>query len=111
MKIRDVITKVDDIKPNSYSEEDKLQWLEDIENKIHGEIVMQYVDPVEMTDFSDDESELIAPNPYDNLYISYIIAKIDFYNNETTRYNNSMIMFNEEYQAFINYYNRTHTHI
>ena len=107
MKIREVITQVDDLYANAMTEEDKLQWLENIENKIYKEIVLTHEDQVPMTDFSDDDNTLIAPTPYDSLYINYIIAKIHQYTNETVRYNNAMIIFNQQYQEFANWYNRT----
>ena len=107
MKIREVLTQVDDLYANAFSEEDKLKWLQDIENKIYKELVLTHHEPVEMTDFDDDDNELIAPSPYDNLYINYIIANINKYNNETVRYNNAMIIFNQQYQEFANWYNRT----
>ena len=106
MKIREVITQVDDLYANAFSEEDKIQWLKKIEEKIYKEIVLTHNHTVEMTDFDDDNNELIAPAPYDSLYINYIIAKIHQYTNETVRYNNSMIIFNQEYQEFANYWNR-----
>ena len=107
MKIREVLTQVDDLYANAFSEEDKLQWLQQIEEKIYKELVLTHHEPVEMTEFDDDDNELIAPAPYDSLYINYIIANINKYNNETVRYNNAMIIFNQEYQEFANWYNRT----
>ncbi len=107
MKIREAITQVDDLYANAYSEEDKIKWLQEIENKIYREVVLTHENEVEMTDFSDDENELIAPIPYDSLYINYIIAQINKFNNETVRYNNAMTIFNQEYYEFANWYNRT----
>ena len=107
MTIREVLTQTDDLYANAFSEEDKLQWLKQIEEKIYKEIVLTHEDAVEMTDFDDDTNELIAVSPYDSLYINYLIAQINKYNNETVRYNNAMIIFNEEYQEYANYYNRT----
>lgn len=108
MTIREVLTQVDDLKPNSYTEEDKLVWLKEVENKIYQDIVCTHEDAVAMTDFKDDSNDLIAHSPYDNLYVSYLCAKIDFFNRETEGYNNQMIMFNTEYQGFANWYNRNH---
>lgn len=106
MKIREVIKIADDLKPNAFDEELKLQWLKEIETQIFKEIILTHENPIEMTDFSDDQSELIAPRPYDNLYVSFLCAKIDLYNNEQDRYNNQAILFNGEYQAYANWYNR-----
>ena len=107
MTIREVISQTDELFTNAFSDEQKMKWLHDIESKIYKEIVLTHHHHVEMTDFDDDSNELIAPSPYDSLYINYIIAQIHKYNNETVRYNNFMIIFNNEYQEFANWYNRT----
>ena len=106
MTIREVLTRVDNLVTNAVEEEVKLQWLKNIEDKIYKEIVLTHENPVEMTNFEDMESELIAKSPYDNLYISYLVAKIFEYTFETVRYNNAIIVFNQEYREFANYYNR-----
>ena len=106
MTIQEVLTRTDNLLVNAVDEEQKLSWLKNIEDKIYKEVVLLHENPVEMTDFSDFENELIAPEPYDNLYISYLIAQILYYTFETIRYNNAMITFNQEYQEFCNYYNR-----
>ena len=38
----------------------------------------------------DEEKELIAYSPFDMLYVYYICAQIDYWNNEITSYSNSM---------------------
>lgn len=43
---------------------------------------------------------LLIPEPYDGLYVHYLLAMIDFHNAEYTRYNNGMQLFNEVYAAF-----------
>ena len=106
MEIRDVLTKVDNLLVNAIDEDTKLDWLKNIEDKIYKEIVLTHENQVLMTDFSEDNNELIAKSPYDNLYISYIIAQIFNYNFETVRYNNAIITFNQEYQEYANWYNR-----
>lgn len=106
MTIREVISQTDELFTNAFSDEQKMKWLHDIENKIYKEIVLTHHHHVEMTDFDDDSNELIAPSPYDNLYTSYLLAQVFKYSQETVRYNNAMIIFNQEYQEFANYYNR-----
>lgn len=108
MTIREVITRVDNLVPNSYEDEEKLSWLEEIENQIYKELVLTHEIERVMTNFRDQTSELIAPSPYDNLYISYLQAKINFYQREFMGYNNAMAMFNSEYKEFANWFNRTY---
>lgn len=54
----------------------------------------------------DEEKELIAYSPFDMLYVYYICAQIDYWNNEITSYSNSMAMYNERYQSFAAEYRR-----
>jgi hypothetical protein len=108
MRIIDAVTNVDNLLPNAFDQEQKHKWLKNIEDKIYKEVVLTHENDTDIliTDFEDDNSELIAPYPYDNLYISFILAKIFEYEHETVRYNNQMIIFNQEYQEFVNWYNR-----
>lgn len=55
-----------------------------------------------------EEEKLLVPAPYDEVYIRWLEAQIDYANGEYGRYNNSMTMFNASYSAFRNYWNRTH---
>ena len=54
------------------------------------------------------ETELLVPAPWDEMYLRWLEARIDYANAEYTRYNNSMDMFRAVYQAYRSYYNRTH---
>ena len=109
MKYIDAISQVDNLLPNAFSQEQKMQWLQNIEDKIYKEVVLTHKTEVLEPNFEEEgfeNNELIAKSPYDNLYISYVIAMIFRHLNETVRYNNYMVIFNQEYQEFLNYYNR-----
>ena len=43
---------------------------------------------------------LLAPSPYEDIYIKYLFMQIDFNNAEFTRYNNSAAMFQAVYSDF-----------
>ena len=51
---------------------------------------------------------LIAPFPYDELYIFYLQMKIDEANKESVQYNNDAMLFNSYYENFAKYYNKIH---
>ena len=57
---------------------------------------------------TDLQTELLVPTPYDDLYLRWMEAMIDFHNGEYGKYNNAVDMFTTSYEAFQNYYNRTH---
>jgi hypothetical protein len=51
---------------------------------------------------------LIVNDPYSDIYVQYLIMKIDYFNNEPIRYNNSATMFNSRYLEYAKWYNRQH---
>lgn len=113
MTILEAINKIDSLKPNSYSQPEKLGWLSNIENRIHTEILKTHEPVPEEAFVPFDESTpldtvLTAPSPYDELYIYWLAAQIDMWNRETASYNNSIIMFSNAYTDYANYYNREH---
>jgi len=50
--------------------------------------------------------DMLVPAPYENLYVLYVCAMIDFYENETESYANSYTMFNAAYLDFRKYWIR-----
>ena len=110
MKIIEAIQKVDALKPNNYSQEDKIKWLSTLDGIIKNEIIDTHegADKVEFNDYdtSSLETELIVPAPYDDIYIKWLEAQIDYHNGEIGKYSNSMTMYNTAYSAFERHYNR-----
>lgn len=56
----------------------------------------------------DADRVLLITHPYEDVYIKYLSAQVDYHNGEFDRYNNAMMMFNTIYQAYVNWYNRAH---
>lgn len=112
MTIFEAITKIDAIKPNNYSELDKVKWLSELDGKIKAEVIDTH-EGGQNIPFNgyDDETDieatkLLAPYPYDDLYIKWLESQIDYANAEYGKYNNSSIAYNTAYTAFERYYNR-----
>lgn len=129
MTIAECIGRVDSVKPNQYSTEEKVRWLSYLDASIRKEIIERHELPVvetpepeettegvaeetttEFTGYSTDRltDKLIAPFPYDELYVAYLKAKIDEENGETAKYNNSASAFNGMLQDFQRAYHREH---
>lgn len=113
MTILEAISRVDDVKPNSYSQAEKIAWLSRIDATIKNEIIDTH-EGAENIAFNgyehdtDTNTELLVPAPYDEVYIRYLEMQIDYANNEYGKYNNSMVMYNAAYAAYEKYYNRNH---
>lgn len=56
----------------------------------------------------DSEKELLVGQPYDELYVHWLCAQIDWNNREYEGYNNENAMFESVYRTFRNAYNRSH---
>lgn len=125
MTPNNAIEKVDRLKPNSYSEEDKLGWINELEGMVK-RLVFQwdekYLKEIETQyengDISEEEyneiirktkplvcpddleTELLVPDPFEDIYTLFLEAKIDYYNREYGNYNNSAMMFEAQYNEF-----------
>lgn len=113
MTIEQAIAKINSLKPNNYSDMDKLEWLNELDGQIKADIVDTHEDSDDVYYFgynedTDFETALIVPSPYDDVYIKWLESKIDYANNEYAKYNNSSAAFNNAYSAFERYYNRQH---
>lgn len=111
MTIIEAINRIDSLKPNNYTQEEKIAWLSTLDGNIKKEIIDTH-EGAENVTFNGYDAEtaldtvLLVPAPYDDVYIKWLEAQIDYVNGETKRYTNSMIMYNTALSAFARYYNR-----
>ena len=113
MTIIEAITQVDALKPNNYSPEDKVRWLSNLDGVIKKEIIDTHegAEDVEFNGYDGETSQetvLLVPAPYDDIYIKWLEAQVDYHNGEYGKYANSMTMYNAAYTAFERYYNRNY---
>lgn len=72
-------------------------------------IIHKYIEGVfDVFPVQEESGKLCVPSPYDELYLFWLEAQIDYQNGEIQKYNNSITAFNHAYSAFERYYNRTH---
>ena len=113
MKIIEAIQAVDTLKPNTYSELEKIQWLSKLDSTIKTEIIDTHEGNEDITFNGYDENtsletELLVKSPYDSIYVSWLESRIDYANGEYAKYNNSTTVFNTDYASYEKYYNRNH---
>ena len=113
MTLNDIITEVDDQKPNQYDDADKIRWISKCEGKIVDSVFLTHTNPP-VTEFdgytsADMDTELLIPDTYADVYKYYLFAMIDATNGELKRYEGSMQLFNSMLMDFTDFYNRTHT--
>lgn len=113
MKIIEAINRIDSLKHNTYTNSDKVKWLSRLDSMVK-KLIMDDPDGTESVPFdgyddsTDMQTDLLVEEPFDEIYMRWMEAQIDYYNGEYDRYNNSIEMFNTMYQEYSKYYNRTH---
>lgn len=113
MTISEAINRIDAIKPNGFSQDEKVKWLSTLDSTIKTEIIDTHEgsDDIEFNEYTEETlltTKLLVSAPYDEIYLYWLESKINYWNGETGKYNNSIAMFNTAYSAFERYYNRTH---
>ena len=112
MTIIEAINGIDALKPNAYTEPDKIKWLERLDLMVKTEIIDTHEGGEDISfdgyEGADLSTVLLIPAPYDEVYLRWLEAQIDYANGEYKKYNNSITMHNAAYGAFERYYNRTH---
>ena len=110
MKVSEAIAEVKELKPNHYSDEKLLEWLNKIESQIYNNIILTHEnsDNIEYTEYGadDGDKELIASGMYEDLYRFYVESQIDYSNQEINKFNNSSAMHNAFYSGYERWYNR-----
>ena len=113
MTIIEAINTIDNLKHNTYSQGDKVKWLSRLDSMAKRLVIDTHeggngVIFAGYTEATDPGIELLIPEPFDEAYLRWLEAQIDYTNGEYEKYNNSIDMFNKTWNEYKNYYNRTH---
>lgn len=113
MTLMEAISHVDSIKPNRYTQVEKIKWLSILDGIVKTEIIDTHEGAEAVTfngydDIAHLTTTLLIPAPYDDVYYRWLEARIDYANGEYGKFNNSITMYNTAYTAFEKFYNRTH---
>lgn len=130
MKIADAISYADSFLKNTISIDLKIRWLAELDGKILIELfgthtdsegntlspadgswttyVNNLVTPSETITVPIQQDELFAEFPYDDMYIHLLLYKMYFAVQEINKANNELTEFNDVYDKFASYINRTY---
>lgn len=121
MTIRTIITKIDALKPNVFTDDQKVGWVNELFRKIEKEVYDTHVKQegrphrplyVIYTDEAPGtlgiDSNIDLPDAFLDLVEFWLMGKIDLFNTDLDRYTNSMILFNNAYAEYKKWYHRNH---
>ena len=113
MTIKEAITRLDALKFNTYDEPDKVEWLSRLDSAVKLQIIDSHggSEDVTFNGYNADtphNTVLLVPAPYDEVYLRWMEAQIDYHNGEYDKFNNSIVMYNTAFDNYQKYYIRTH---
>lgn len=103
-KIGEIINRVDEMRPNAFSTEQKLRWIASLDGRIAADVMLMSIEDIRDLQYrypEDLESEPLVTFPHDDMYDMWLAAQIDLTNGEFDRYQNDMLMYNEYYDNFV----------
>ena len=103
MTIQAIINKVQEEKPNTFTTEKLLEFINEIESDVAEQINVDFEDYT--TD--DLDEELLVPAPYNRLYVSYLKAQVDYANEEYPSYQLNADQHMQDFTDFVNWIVRT----
>lgn len=106
MTLRDLLNKISDEKPNSFSEAKLISFVNEVEAEVAEQFNMSEA-PAYDDNHIDLDVTLLAPAPYDKLYISYVKAMIDYTNEEYDSYANNQAQHVQDFRDFVDWVVRT----
>lgn len=114
MNINEVLSRADQMKPNMMSRQEKIGYLEELDQKIYHELVLTHWhrredenEPVYDID-TDEGTDLLLPERFKMVYVYWVMSKIDQLNQEEEKENNDRMRFENEYEYMSDWWTRTH---
>ena len=112
MNVNELLETVTALRGQQYGTNEMVAWMNEIEGKVVEEVLNCYegfdltFTPIVYEE--DGERELSIPDRFRDVYVNYMLSKVDFLNQETERYNNDVIMFNAAWEDYTSWFIRTH---
>ena len=98
--LEEVITRVDELKPNAFTNEQKTEWINKVETRVQTEIMDVPENEMVVYDYEADHGrELLVKMPYRDIYDYFLMAMIDYMAGDIPSYQNSMTMYNAAFDS------------
>ena len=113
MTIQAAIDMIDTLKPNTVPLTQKVAWLSDLDGMIWREVISTHegAPNIRFEGYDQDTPtsvELLAPEPYTDVYKHWISTKIDIITRENAEYAKDAVLFNNAWQTLCDAWNRKH---
>ncbi len=113
MTVQEALDKIDTLRPNAFTKQEKLRWLSTVDGVVKNHVLDSHMG--ERQSFqgydaeTDADTQLLIPEPYaEGVYLHWLAAQIDLANGEYDRYNAEIVIYNATWDEFAKWWNRTH---
>ena len=113
MTISEAIDNFDTLMPNTFTTVDKISWLSQLDGLIKTSIIDTHEgwEDVELNGYDRETpmgTVLLVGEPYDEIYYLWMESRLHYLNGELVKYNNAIERYNDLFQTYSNWYNRTY---
>lgn len=113
MTLAELIAYVDQIRPNAFDKDQETGWINEIEHKIYEQVLNKAVgntttDPTPYSYDLNAETALLVEETHRDVYVTYLLAQMDYANMEIDRYNADAAMHQAAWQDYAAEYRRNH---
>ncbi len=108
MTLQKAIESFDSHRANTLPLDEKIQWISQLDKKIFSELLKDRIGGA-FEGYNAQtllQTETLAPEEYEEIYIYYLSMMLDFKNGEIGRYNNSATVYNRCFSQMANFINR-----
>lgn len=107
---KEIISRVNEMKPNVFSQKTKLNWLTSLNGKLAADIFLMDIAEIRVLPQGDaaEDCEPLVGFPHEEIYEEYLIAKIDAANGEAREYQNRMQLYDAYYTNFVAWFKSTY---
>lgn len=112
MKLAELIAYVDSIRPNAYDKDVMTGWVNEIERQVWEQVINRAENAVDYPGLyvydANDETELLVDDSHKDVYVTYLLAQMDYANMEIDRYNVDSAMHQAAWDGYAAEYRRNH---
>ena len=101
MTVMEAIHEIDSLKPNTFSQQQKIQWLDRLDSFIEKSLLSRFPQAERKPlSLGDPSRVLLMESPFDEGYLFWLEAKIHYFNEEIDRYNGAVRMFRNSFEDY-----------
>ena len=104
MTINEAIARADALRANTANNEQKAEWVSDLDGQLAGMMNL----PMPENKWPEEDRELLMPAPYSEIYVLYLVSKIDYFNQEYMLYANDREAYDKALGEALGWWRRNH---